>query len=54
MTRVNRPDSILTELRDIKRRLHALETSLRARPAVPAERPDAAEPARPPERRPEE
>lgn len=26
MTRVNQPDSLLTELRDIKRRLRALET----------------------------
>lgn len=53
MTRVNRPDSILTELRDIKRRLHALETSLRARPAAPPERPDAGEHAQAPEHRPE-
>lgn len=29
MTRLNRPDSLLTELRDIKRRLHALETAQR-------------------------
>lgn len=26
MTRVNQPDSLLSELRDIKRRLRALET----------------------------
>ncbi|MEV7073445.1 hypothetical protein [Streptomyces sp. NPDC093990] len=30
MTRINRPDTLLTELRDIKRRLHALETAQRA------------------------
>ncbi|HEX2312555.1 MAG TPA: hypothetical protein VHJ17_02410 [Thermomonospora sp.] len=42
MTRVNLPDSLLTELRDIKRRLRALETSLAARPAPP---PQAAAPA---------
>lgn len=29
MTRINRPDTLLTELRDIKRRLHALETAQR-------------------------
>jgi len=29
MTRLNRPDSLLTELRDIRRRLHVLETALR-------------------------
>jgi ribosomal protein L7/L12 len=28
MTRVNKVDSIATELREIKRRLHALETSI--------------------------
>ncbi|MET8076245.1 hypothetical protein [Streptomyces sp. NPDC005303] len=33
MTRINRPDTLLTELRDIKRRLHALETAQRATPA---------------------
>jgi hypothetical protein len=33
MTRVNQPDSLLTELRDIKRRLRALET----RGAAPAQ-----------------
>lgn len=33
MTRVNQPDSLLTELRDIKRRLRALET----RSAAPAQ-----------------
>ncbi|MGC0341906.1 hypothetical protein [Streptomyces sp. SLBN-8D4] len=33
MTRINRPDTLLTELRDIKRRLHALETAQRARTA---------------------
>ncbi|MFF4033338.1 hypothetical protein ACFYZ2_26915 [Streptomyces sviceus] len=42
MTRINRPDTLLTELRDIKRRLHALETAQRAttagaRPTVAAE-----------------
>ncbi|MFF7951317.1 hypothetical protein [Streptomyces griseorubiginosus] len=42
MTRINRPDTLLTELRDIKRRLHALETAQRAtatsrQPAVAAE-----------------
>jgi hypothetical protein len=30
MTRVNRVDSVASELRDIKRRLHALETALGA------------------------
>jgi hypothetical protein len=30
MTRINRPDTLLTELRDIKRRLHALETAQRS------------------------
>jgi len=30
VTRINRPDTLLTELRDIKRRLHALETAQRA------------------------
>ncbi|GAA4708466.1 hypothetical protein [Phytohabitans rumicis] len=30
MTRVSRVDSIASELRDIKRRLHALETALGA------------------------
>ena len=30
MTGINRPDTLLTELRDIKRRLHALETAQRA------------------------
>ncbi|GAA3811476.1 hypothetical protein ACFS5L_32185 [Streptomyces phyllanthi] len=34
MTRINRPDSLLTELRDIKRRLHALETAQRGAPAT--------------------
>ncbi|MFC8429399.1 hypothetical protein [Streptomyces sp. NPDC057253] len=42
MTRINRPDTLLTELRDIKRRLHALETAQRttttaSQPAVAAE-----------------
>ncbi|MEU0027671.1 hypothetical protein [Streptomyces sp. NPDC006335] len=42
MTRINRPDTLLTELRDIKRRLHALETAQRAtaagaRPTAAAE-----------------
>ena len=30
MTKVNRVDSLTSELRDIKRRLHALETALGA------------------------
>ena len=30
MTRINRPDTLLTELKDIKRRLHALETAQRS------------------------
>lgn len=30
MTRVNKVDSLASELRDIKRRLHALETALGA------------------------
>ena len=30
MTKVNRVDSLTAELRDIKRRLHALETALGA------------------------
>lgn len=34
MTRINRPDTLLTELRDIKRRLHALETAQRATTAA--------------------
>ncbi|MGW1212383.1 hypothetical protein ACWD5F_22490 [Streptomyces sp. NPDC002499] len=34
MTRINRPDTLLTELRDIKRRLHALETAQRATSGV--------------------
>ncbi|WP_105972678.1 hypothetical protein [Streptomyces geranii] len=34
MTRINRPDTLLTELRDIKRRLHALETAQRATAAA--------------------
>jgi hypothetical protein len=34
MTRINRPDTLLTELRDIKRRLHALETAQRAAPTT--------------------
>lgn len=34
MTRINRPDTLLTELRDIKRRLHALETAQRATAAT--------------------
>lgn len=34
MTRINRPDTLLTELRDIKRRLHALETAQRATTAT--------------------
>lgn len=43
MTRINRPDTLLTELRDIKRRLHALETAQRttattAQPSVAAEK----------------
>ncbi|MEX1655344.1 MULTISPECIES: hypothetical protein [Streptomyces] len=42
MTRINRPDTLLTELRDIKRRLHALETAQRATTA--GARPAAAEP----------
>ncbi|WP_167337781.1 hypothetical protein [Amycolatopsis keratiniphila] len=37
MTRVNQPDSLLTELRDIKRRLRALETRSAALPPAPAE-----------------
>jgi hypothetical protein len=42
VTRINRPDTLLTELRDIKRRLHALETAQRAtaagaRPTAAAE-----------------
>jgi len=42
VTRINRPDTLLTELRDIKRRLHALETAQRTtttsrQPAVAAE-----------------
>lgn len=36
MTRINRPDTLLTELRDIKRRLHALETAQRATTAQSA------------------
>lgn len=40
MTRINRPDTLLTELRDIKRRLHALETAQRATTA-PAVQPTA-------------
>jgi hypothetical protein len=32
MTKVNRVDSLTSELRDIKRRLHALETALGAVP----------------------
>jgi hypothetical protein len=34
MTRVNKVDSLASELREIKRRLHALETALGARPAA--------------------
>ena len=37
MTRINRPDTLLTELRDIKRRLHALETAQRTTTATTAE-----------------
>ncbi|MFJ6087269.1 hypothetical protein ACIQI8_38375 [Streptomyces sp. NPDC092369] len=37
MTRINRPDTLLTELRDIKRRLHALETAQRATSGATAE-----------------
>jgi hypothetical protein len=40
VTRINRPDTLLTELRDIKRRLHALETAQRA--TAPGVRPAAA------------
>ncbi|MCE7001793.1 hypothetical protein LWC34_02900 [Kibdelosporangium philippinense] len=38
MTRVNQPDSLLTEIRDIKRRLRALETrsAALAQPVAPA------------------
>lgn len=54
MIRLNRPDSIITEPRDIKRRLHALETSLRARSADPARRQETAEPGPAAERRPKE
>ncbi|WP_158633076.1 hypothetical protein [Amycolatopsis sp. WAC 01376] len=36
MTRVNQPDSLLTELRDIKRRLRALETRSAALAPAPA------------------
>ncbi|WP_369032885.1 hypothetical protein [Streptomyces adonidis] len=36
MTRINRPDTLRTELRDIKRRLHALETAQRATTAQSA------------------
>ncbi|MEU1163051.1 hypothetical protein ABZ372_21175 [Streptomyces sp. NPDC005921] len=44
MTRINRPDTLLTELRDIKRRLHALETAQRTAAAATAARTIAAEP----------
>ncbi|MET9087702.1 hypothetical protein ABZX77_38460 [Streptomyces sp. NPDC004237] len=44
MTRINRPDTLLTELRDIKRRLHALETAQRPTAAAAAARTIAAEP----------
>ncbi|MFD6071522.1 hypothetical protein [Amycolatopsis lurida] len=37
MTRVNQPDSLLTELRDIKRRLRALETRSAALPPATVE-----------------
>jgi hypothetical protein len=36
MTRINRPDTLLTELRDIKRRLRLLEAGRMRSPAVPA------------------
>ncbi|MDQ1038752.1 hypothetical protein QFZ75_005168 [Streptomyces sp. V3I8] len=41
MTRINRPDTLLTELRDIRRRLHALETAQHATAATarPADAP---------------
>ncbi|MEV1083298.1 hypothetical protein AB0I98_34630 [Streptomyces sp. NPDC050211] len=47
MTRINRPDTLLTELRDIKRRLHALETAQRTTPGTTAQATarDAEEPA---------
>ncbi|WP_210574682.1 hypothetical protein [Streptomyces sp. GESEQ-4] len=47
MTRINRPDTLLTELRDIKRRLHALETAQRTTPGPTAQATagDAGEPA---------
>ena len=45
MTRINRPDTLLTELRDIKRRLHALETAQRTTTGAQsiAAEPEAAE-----------
>jgi hypothetical protein len=41
VTRINRPDTLLTELRDIRRRLHALETAQHATAATarPADAP---------------
>ncbi|MGW3289152.1 hypothetical protein ACWDR3_31400 [Streptomyces sp. NPDC001002] len=45
MTRINRPDTLLTELRDIKRRLHALETAQRTTSGATASL--AAEPVAP-------
>ncbi|MFJ2830894.1 hypothetical protein ACIPC1_25570 [Streptomyces sp. NPDC087263] len=44
MTRINRPDTLLTELRDIKRRLHALETAQRTTTTAITAQAIAAEP----------
>ncbi|HEX6468501.1 MAG TPA: hypothetical protein VF069_05345 [Streptosporangiaceae bacterium] len=40
MTRINHPDSILTELRELRRRLHALETAVYRGSPPPAARAD--------------